>query len=127
MHVATRVYRNEDVRRLVAFIPGGHKHLRLLLELSDQALILQEATVAAIVRAYVSIVTHPLRRAVELRLTELEERKHLYARHQLIEAERSEAEVLEEAQHVWREALRTCCKELARGIDPSGGEAEERV
>jgi len=104
--VAARVYRNEDVRRLIAFIPEGHTHIRLVVELKDQTLILQEATVAAIVRAYVSVATHPLRRAVELRLTELEERKPLYARHQLVETSRSEAEVLGEAQELWIKAER---------------------
>jgi len=102
--VAARVYRNEDVKRVIAFIPEGHVHVRLLIELKDQTLILQEATAAAIVRAYVAVATHPLRRAVELRQVRLEERKPLYAEHQLIEADRGEAEILNEAQELWLKA-----------------------
>ena len=99
-----RVYRNEDVRRVVAFIPEGHAHLRLIIELSDQVIILQEATVAAIVRAYVSVVTHPTRRAVELVQSRPAGRKPGYAEHQLVESGRGEAEVLAEAQSVWGSA-----------------------
>jgi len=61
-----RVYPNEKVRRVVAAIPPGHKHVRLVIELEDQTIVLQEAAAAAIARAYVDVVTHPTRRAVEL-------------------------------------------------------------
>ncbi len=92
-----RVYRNEDVERIVAFIPRGHMHTRLLLILEDQAIVLQEATVAAIVRAYASVALHPSRRAVELERRRLGkgERKPLFAEHQLVETNRDEDEVLE--------------------------------
>jgi hypothetical protein len=99
-----RVYRNEEVSRVIAFIPRGHSHVRLLLELSDQVIILNEATLAAITRAYLSVLLHPLRRAVEMRLVRLQHRKALYAEYQLLETERSEEEVLAEAEEVWRSA-----------------------
>lgn len=99
-----KVYRNEDVGRVIAFIPEGHAHVRLVLELKDQTVVLQEATVAAIVRAYVSVVTHPTRRAVELVRVKLAERKPTYAEHQLIESGRSESDVLAEAQSLWLSA-----------------------
>jgi len=56
-----RVYPNEKVRRVVAAIPPGHKHVRLVIELEDQTIVLQEAAAAAIARAYVDVVTHPTR------------------------------------------------------------------
>ncbi|MEM0119542.1 MAG: hypothetical protein QXJ38_04045 [Thermofilaceae archaeon] len=100
--VRAKVYRNEEVKRVIAFIPRGHTHTRLILELNDQTLILQEATVAAIVRAYVSVVTHPTRHAVELVQAKLTERKPTYAEHQLVESNRPEEEVLAEAEDIWR-------------------------
>jgi hypothetical protein len=55
-----RVYPNEKVRRVVAAIPPGHKHVRLVIELEDQTIVLQEAAAAAIARAYVDVVTRAL-------------------------------------------------------------------
>ncbi len=96
------LYPNQCVRRVVAAIPPGHYHLRLLLELGDGTrIILHEATVAAIVRAYVDIVTHPTRRATMLTLRRLGkgERKHGYAEWQLVEegGEEDALKVLTEA------------------------------
>ncbi|NOZ88371.1 MAG: hypothetical protein GXO15_00410 [Crenarchaeota archaeon] len=103
-----RVYPNEAVRRVIAFIPEGHLHVRLVLELDDQTIVLQEATVAAIVRAYASVALHPTRRAVELASRRLGkgERKPFYAEWQLLETGRSEEEVLEEAEKLLEEAER---------------------
>lgn len=93
-----RTYRNSDVERVVGLVPEGHVHLRLIIEFRDQVIVLHEATVAAIVRAYVDVVTHPTRRAVELVRTSVERGagKPGYARDQLIESGRSEEEVLRE-------------------------------
>ncbi|MCS7104217.1 MAG: hypothetical protein NZ954_01445 [Thermofilaceae archaeon] len=100
----TRVYRNEDVERVIAFIPVGHKHLRLILEMKDQTIVLQEATVAAIVRAYVSVAIHPTRRVIELVRVKPAERKPGYAEDQLIESGKDESEALAEAQSLWLNA-----------------------
>jgi len=83
----TKVYRNTDVEKIVAAIPRGHKHLRLALFLKDQVIVLQEATVAAIVRAYINIIAHPLRKGVVLERRNLcsKEKKPGYAEFQLIE------------------------------------------
>jgi len=91
-----RVYRNCDVVRVAAFVPPGHKHLRLVLELEDLVVVLHEATVAAIVRAYIDVVTHPTRRAVELVRAKLTARKQGYAEYQLVESGRPEEEVVGE-------------------------------
>ncbi|MEM1509609.1 MAG: hypothetical protein QXY49_02135 [Thermofilaceae archaeon] len=96
-----KIYRNEDVKRIVVFIPEGHVHARLILELDDQTIILQEATAAAIVRAYASVAIHPTRRAVELIGSRLKEGKPSYAEYQVLESSRSEEEVLREAEEMW--------------------------
>lgn len=106
-----RVYRNSDVLRVVGFIPPGHRHLRLVLVLRDQVVVLHEAAVSAIVRAYVNIVAHPTRRAVEYVRVSLkaEERKPGYAEFQLVESGRGEDEVIGE----WCKHLAELCKEGA--------------
>ena len=56
-----------DVLALSVAVPAGHRHLRAVLELVDgTAIELQEATLAALARAYVAIKTDPLRRQVRL-------------------------------------------------------------
>lgn len=90
------LYRNCDVVRLVAIIPRGHKHLRMVIELEDQVVVLHEATVAAIVRAYVDVVTHPKRRSIELVMSRFKsgDVKPGYAECQLVESSATEEELL---------------------------------
>jgi hypothetical protein len=81
-----RVLRNEDVAEIVAEIPDGHRHLRTTLRLADgSAVTLQEATVAAIVRAYVAVKTDPLRNGVTLKGRRVPGRKEEFAEWQLLE------------------------------------------
>jgi hypothetical protein len=80
-----KIYRNEDVEEIVACIPEGHRHVRLILKLSDQTIILQEATVAAIVRAYLNIALHPTRKYVRLVKRSLTDLKQGFAKTQLME------------------------------------------
>ena len=81
-----RTLRNEDVTRVVAEIPQGHRHLRTTLTLADgSSITFQEATMAALVRAYVAVKTDPLRSRVELVGRPVESRKAGYAAWQLLE------------------------------------------
>ena len=109
------LYPNQCVRRIVAAIPPGHHHIRLLIEFEDGTrIILHEATVAAITRAYIDIVTHPTRRGTMMTLRRLgrSERKLGYAEWQLVE-EGGE----EEALRVLTEALASAetCKPADSG------------
>lgn len=80
------VLRNEDVLEVVAEIPAGHRHLRTTVLLADgTSLTFQEATVAAIVRAYVAVKTDPRKNRVVLRGRQVPERKEGYAEWQLLE------------------------------------------
>lgn len=103
-------YPNECVRRVLAFIPPGHFHARFVIELYNQTIVLSEATVAGIVRAYVNLVTHPGRRAIELAVRHLEsfEKKRGYAEWQLLETNRSEEEVLVEGIEILAKATKLC-------------------
>lgn len=95
-----KIYSNADVDKIIGFIPRGHMHMRLIIELSDQTIILHEATVAAIVRAYVNIVAHPEKKAIELSRVCRERQgwKLGYATCQLVETGAREDEVIKYAE-----------------------------
>ena len=82
------VIRNEDVKELLAEIPEGHKHVRITIVLHDgNEFTFQEATTANLVRAYVTVKTHPVRRRVRLRQCRIAERKEGYSEWQLLESD----------------------------------------
>lgn len=79
---------NEDIKELTAEIPDGHKHLRTTIVLQDGTEItFQEAAIASLVRAYITVKTHPEIKKVKLKGKRLAERKDGYAEWQLMEAE----------------------------------------
>jgi hypothetical protein len=77
---------NEDIVEVLAEIPEGHRHIRTKVILRDGTeFIFQEATVANIARAYVTLKTDPVKSSVRLKGKRLQERKQGYAEWQLIE------------------------------------------
>ena len=81
-----RVVRNEDIVEIRMEIPGGHRHLRTTLVFKDgSSIVLQEATVANLVRAFVTVKTHPVKTRLVLAGRHLERRKAEFAEWQLIE------------------------------------------
>ncbi len=80
------IVRNEDVREVRVETPEGHRHLRTTLVFQDgEELVLQEATVANIVRAFITVKTHPAVGHITLKGRRLTERKEGYAEWQLLE------------------------------------------
>jgi hypothetical protein len=80
------VIANEEIKELIAEIPEGHRHLRTTLVLQDgREITLQEATVANLVRAYITVKTHPACDGLRLRGQRLSSRKEGYAEWQLLE------------------------------------------
>lgn len=80
------VFKNSDIARILIGVPQGHKHLRTIIETNEgERLILQEATIAGLVRAYTTIKTHPRRRALELKKQKLNDKKPEFAAFQLLE------------------------------------------
>lgn len=66
--------------------PDGHRHVRAIIRLSDGAeIVLQEAAVAAIVRAFVTIKTHPATENMRLVGRNVDDRKNGFAEWQLLE------------------------------------------
>ncbi len=91
------VIRNRDVARVLMAVPKGHKHMRVVFELSDGSLIVfQEATMENVARAVVEVEMHPKRRAILLKGGELESRKEGYDKYQLIEEDVPDEEIEEE-------------------------------
>jgi hypothetical protein len=78
--------RNEDIKEIVVEIPEGHKHIRTKITLQDATeLVFQEAAVANITRAYITVKTHPQKTSVKLKGQQLSEKKEGYAAWQLLE------------------------------------------
>ena len=78
--------RNEDIREILVEIPGGHKHIRTKITLQDDTeLEFQEEAVANIVRAFITVKTHPQKVSVKLTGKQLSQKKAGYADWQLVE------------------------------------------
>jgi hypothetical protein len=91
--------RNQDIKRVLIGIPRGHKHLRICIELKNgMALVFQEATIANISRAYITLKTHPHIRALELKTkrANAQQLKGGYTEHQLLETFKMNEEIEEE-------------------------------
>ncbi len=77
---------NEEVKELTTEIPEGHKHLRTTIVLQDGSeFTFQEATIANLVRAYITVKTHPELTRVRLSGRKLVMKKAEYAEWQLLE------------------------------------------
>lgn len=86
--------RNREVLRVLVGVPDGHQHLRARIETAaGDVITLQEATLAALARAYLQITTHPTLQAVELRAEAVTSRKDGFAEYQLLDTETPESEV----------------------------------
>ncbi len=78
--------RNEDIKEILVEIPEGHKHVRTKITLQDDTeLVLQEAAIANITRAYITVKTHPQKESVKLKGRQLTDKKDGYADWQLLE------------------------------------------
>ncbi|NOZ57575.1 MAG: hypothetical protein GXO73_12395 [Calditrichaeota bacterium] len=94
MSEKVRVLHTDEIRKIWFGRPTGHRHFRLAMQLADgEILVFPEAPVAALVRAYVDVKTHPTRRAVELEAREAQNRKKDFAAIQLLETDRDEGEI----------------------------------
>ncbi|MDI3324781.1 hypothetical protein QKW35_10370 [Pontibacterium granulatum] len=88
MNDKTRILTNADISEIHIAPPPGHLHLRTTIKLkSGEEIVLQEATVANLVRAYIGIKTHPQQTSCRLVGQELEkgEMKNGFANWQLLE------------------------------------------
>ncbi|HIE23550.1 MAG TPA: NUDIX domain-containing protein [Candidatus Korarchaeota archaeon] len=91
------VIRNSDIERVLLGAPKGHKHIRGLIFLKNGLIIvLQQATLENIARGVISLITHPLKKALSLKCVRLEDRKMGYAEYQIIEEDRSDEDIINE-------------------------------
>ena len=62
-----RILTNADIAEILLAPPPGHQHLRAVIRLhSGEEFVLQEATVANLVRAFVTVKTHPQKNSCRL-------------------------------------------------------------
>lgn len=100
------IYKAEDVVRVIAYIPPGHHHTRVLIEFRDGGkIVLQQTVVDGIIRAYANVALHPQRKAVELVMRNLSkrEKKKGFSKHQLLETAKSEEDILREVAEIYSE------------------------
>jgi len=77
---------NEDIKEVLVEIPVGHRHVRTRIVLQDGTeLVFQEATLANLVRAFITVKTHPEKTSVSLKGRRIEKGKQGYAEWQLVE------------------------------------------
>ena len=77
---------NEDIKELITEIPEGHKHIRTTIVFQDgNRITFQEATIANMVRAWISVKTHPVNKKVVMKNLKIDDRKDGYAQWQLVE------------------------------------------
>ncbi len=95
--MGVKIYRNDDIEEVVVAIPRNHYHVRVLIKFRDQEILLHEATIAGLLRAYTMVALHPVRKGVILRRVKLrkDEKKHGFASTQLIEVLGSEEEAVD--------------------------------
>jgi hypothetical protein len=100
---------NNDIETAILAVPQGHQHLRLALtDRAGETIILQEATVAAIVRAYTTIKTHPVKNAVKLVSVKPAGLKKGYAEDQLVEVVEEEKQIIAKLSELLDAASREC-------------------
>ena len=100
---------NNDVETAILAVPHGHQHLRLAFtSRSGDTIILQEATVAAIVRAYTTVKSHPVRNAIKLVSVKPEQLKKGYAEDQLVEVDEDEVKIVAELSELMEAAAKEC-------------------
>ena len=90
--------RNRDINFILIGTPTNHRHIRTIMDTKYGTIIFQEATIANLTRAYITLKTHPKIKAMRLTLKEMdkEEIKLGYARFQLIESEIDSKKLQEE-------------------------------
>lgn len=76
---------NEEISELIAEIPEGHKHIRTTIILKDGTeFTFQEAAMANLVRAFITVKTHPILKQVKLESKKLQNRKKGFDEWQLV-------------------------------------------
>jgi hypothetical protein len=92
------ILRNRDIQRVLMGTPRSHKHMRTIIATDHgNNYIFQEATIANIVRAYITLKTHPSKNGIELiREDKVEGWKNGFASSQLIDSGKKSEDIVEE-------------------------------
>ena len=101
---------NEQVQQILCGTPSGHKHLRFFIQTEQQCLIFSEATIANLVRAFVTLKTHPVKKAIRLVQATPPLRKIDFAAIQLLEEDGSEEAEQQQIDSLWQQAMKVMKK-----------------
>ena len=91
------IFPNAAIRRILLGTPTGRKHMRIFIETNEHILVFHEAVVSNLVRAFVTVKTHPQKAAVELVQHESDHFRPGFARVQLLEEPGNPQEILDAA------------------------------
>lgn len=82
------IIHNEDVLKISVEIPENHQHIRTTIVLNNGTeLVFQEATIANLVRAFLTVKTHPFCKKINLIGQKVSGQKEGYAQWQLLETD----------------------------------------
>ena len=86
--------RNRGVQRILVGVPTGETRIAAhIVTSAGDVIALEESTIAALARAYLSVTTHPTIRAVELVATVVPDRKDGLSEVQLLDTRTPEADI----------------------------------
>ncbi|MCD6324502.1 MAG: hypothetical protein J7L55_05295 [Desulfurococcales archaeon] len=97
-----------DLERVIAFIPPGHTHTRVLIKFKDgSTLIFQQAVIDGIIRTFLDVALHPENAVSEFvpELIPKDRRKPGFAKWQLMPSLRDKGEVMRDAVEALRKTL----------------------
>ena len=98
------IVKNKDIVEVLVGVPRGHKHLRIILKRrGGDIFIFSEAIIANIVRAYITLKTHPIKRAIKLKQKNLSEQNGLkmgHAKYHLVEENIDENRIIDEITEI---------------------------
>lgn len=95
---------NRDIQQILMGTPSGHRHLRAILQTREGLILLNEATLANLVRAYITLKTHPELHVLKLKGLELEDRKPDFDRYQLLESHEAPDALQQELDQLFHRA-----------------------
>ena len=84
---------NAEIEEVLLGVPSGHRHLRAAIKTAVGTFLFQEAALAGLLRAFVTVKTHPLTRALRLVRRRPSGVKRGFDPDQLLEEEMDEEEI----------------------------------
>ncbi len=95
------IFPNDTIQQVLVGTPTGHRHLRILVETDKHLLVFHEATLANLVRAFVTVKTHPRTTVLKLAREQSNAFRPGFATSQLLEQPGTGAEFQKELDRLF--------------------------